>query len=168
MSGAGRHHRLQSRASYCVLGCGEIVASRRAQPFDQVAVAGVLSGSRRGFALQDLRGVLGDGVTFVRSDPDEPTTLAYIEAQLGGGAYVIAQVFVAELVKSMRRQGTAVDEPHGPLGGTLHCVVLVEAAPSSGEVLYLDPFFGPEGQPLRLLRTELASALQSDLLIVLP
>jgi hypothetical protein len=81
---------------------------------------------------------------------------------VGGGAYVIAQVFVAELVKSMRRQGTAVDEPHGPLGGTLHCVVLVEAAPSSGEVLYLDPFFGPEGQPLRLLRTELASALQSD------
>lgn len=143
-----------------------MAARARGLPFDQHTAAEAMYGSRRGFALRDLAPLLGPGAHFVAADPDDPATVPYVEAQLAGGAWVIAQVFVAELVACLVRHASPPQGPFGPLSGVLHCVVLV-AAERRG-IWYFDPFFGPDGQPLLLERIDLARVLQSNLLVMPP
>lgn len=160
------HHELQERANWCVPACIAIARSRGAgRPVEQQRLVRKLFGGKSGYDLSYAVSDLGKGAFLQRPDPDDPNLVEWLELHLKSGAWIVCLVYCAELVGWMARTQIALQSPHGSLSsGVLHCIVLVESTPDG--ILYLDPFFTADGQPLCRPRTELARVLQSDLVVV--
>lgn len=119
-------------------------------------------GSRRGYSLELAARTID--LEYQDWDVTHPDAVAWVRAELREGRWLIVQTFTAAMAKLAR---SAWKSPFGAPPDTLglmHAIVLVGF--EDERLTYLDPWYGPDGQPFEMSQEQFARVWQAGVVVI--
>ena len=167
------HHREQLHSHSCVPACACIILSRIGRPTDEDSlleswISRVLKEPDRWSDVLDAGKAL-DWRT-IPMDPDEPSSLSFLRAQLAEPRWIISSMSSRHLMELRVATNPAPKSRFGSLASKpcneFHAVVMVRAERS--HFIYLDPYYPSDYQPFKITDDGFVRAWQGRVAISPP